>query len=1028
MFIVIHCMGLPFNGETIKSESLGGSETAAYYMAKELASQGHKVSLFTNSEKEGAWDGVKYIYSGNATEHTPLGDRFHFYAENTPHDVLIIQRHPTAFQYNWAAKIKLWWVHDLAQVRNREAVQSNLWNMDGILTVSEFHKQQYVEVYGLNPDIVFPIQNGIDLSLFESDIHDTNYKSIENAGNKEQIKLLYSSRPERGLEHLIAYNGIMERLAKIDEKYHLYVCAYENTTADTQQYYQYLTQRCEELPNVTILGSLTKQELADVMRQCDAMVYPTPGPQQLNFEEVSCITAMECMAAGLPFISSDKGALSETCKNSGSELLKLSEDGTVDVQKFVDAISNSSSIANQLVLQTTQLEAAKKYDWSVSADMLMGHINTCFSKNRSNSAKARHMLHTSDIYALDEFSEKHIGLSDFHDDEIFTEAYSELQECYKFAFENNWSEHYKNYYEYEKERGVNYGAETLDNNPRFEFVSNTIKHLPVGSTVIDYGCAHGHYTINLAKRFPDKTFVGIDITKSNVDKANEWVKKEELDNVRFINGSIPQDDETGIIKTVAESGAEISSIPLADCIIAAEVIEHIGNPAYYVDTLCNYLKDKDSLVVVTTPYGPWEAIGYEEHHPWRAHVHHFDRQDLHDLWGHFPEFNITIASSGKSKWGSVLGSYITTFKNPTYSYNDEELGKREVKCNTGLINYTRKFEEMVPRQTVSLCMIVKDAEDDIKKCLDSVAKVVDEIILAVDETTSDNTLDIIDLWSRGIKGNWPLVKVKRIKSPLEIGFDEARNLSIEDASGDWILWMDSDEIMVHSERIFKYLHNNSFDGYAIKQHHFSVEPLGLMKTDLPCRLFRNHKGIKFFGVVHEHPEKELNKSVGFVQLIPDLEIAHSGYTTEEIRRGRFERNIDLLVRDREKYPDRELGKFLWVRDLAQMCKYELEVNGGSITAEMVERADEGIKTWEELLEANNLRMLIDGLEFYSILSQVVGVEFEMAIALDTSKMNGGTNLNAVNPIVSKFAKEEHAKKLINALFNEKVKDYGSKYF
>ena len=139
MFIVINCLGLPFNGETIKGSSLGGSETAAYYMAKELAAQGHHVSVFTNSEQEGVWDGVKYVYAGHVAENTPLGDRFHIYAENTPHDVLIIQRHPAAFSRNYASKINLWWVHDLAQSRFKDQYLGHMWNIDGILTVGDFY-------------------------------------------------------------------------------------------------------------------------------------------------------------------------------------------------------------------------------------------------------------------------------------------------------------------------------------------------------------------------------------------------------------------------------------------------------------------------------------------------------------------------------------------------------------------------------------------------------------------------------------------------------------------------------------------------------------------------------------------------------------------------------------------------------------------------------------------------------------------------------------------------------------------------
>ena len=81
-----------------------------------------------------------------------------------------------------------------------------------------------------------------------------------------------------------------------------------------------------------------------------------------------------------------------------------------------------------------------------------------------------------------------------------------------------------------------------------------------------------------------------------------------------------------------------------------------------------------------------------------------------------------------------------------------------------------------------------------------------------------------------------------------------------------------------------------------------MQPLGVMKTDYPVRVFRNNAGIKFYGVVHEHPEQELNKGVGHVIGIQEVEIAHAGYTNEGVRRTRCGRHIDLLGNDRHKYP------------------------------------------------------------------------------------------------------------------------------
>ena len=65
-------------------------------------------------------------------------------------------------------------------------------------------------------------------------------------------------------------------------------------------------------------------------------------------------------------------------------------------------------------------------------------------------------------------------------------------------------------------------------------------------------------------------------------------------------------------------------------------------------------------------------------------------------------------------------------------------------------------------------------------------------------------------------------------SPLEIGFDAARNETLKKASGDWIMWIDADELLRYPERIGKYLCNSPFQGYSVKQNHFSSEPLQIL--------------------------------------------------------------------------------------------------------------------------------------------------------------------------------------------------------
>ena len=85
--------------------------------------------------------------------------------------------------------------------------------------------------------------------------------------------------------------------------------------------------------------------------------------------------------------------------------------------------------------------------------------------------------------------------------------------------------------------------------------------------------------------------------------------------------------------------------------------------------------------------------------------------------------------------------------------------------------------------TISLCMIVKNEERYIKMCLENALDLVDEIIV-VDTGSTDNTINIINQFED---------KVILVKYEWKNDFSDARNLSLEKATGDWILILDADE-------------------------------------------------------------------------------------------------------------------------------------------------------------------------------------------------------------------------------------------
>ena len=93
---------------------------------------------------------------------------------------------------------------------------------------------------------------------------------------------------------------------------------------------------------------------------------------------------------------------------------------------------------------------------------------------------------------------------------------------------------------------------------------------------------------------------------------------------------------------------------------------------------------------------------------------------------------------------------------------------------------------------ISLCMIVKDEQDVIERCLESVKDVVDEIII-VDTGSTDKTKQIVSKYTDKIY-DFEWVN----------DFAKARNYSFSKATKDYILWLDADDVILKEvDREFK---------------------------------------------------------------------------------------------------------------------------------------------------------------------------------------------------------------------------------
>jgi hypothetical protein len=136
------------------------------------------------------------------------------------------------------------------------------------------------------------------------------------------------------------------------------------------------------------------------------------------------------------------------------------------------------------------------------------------------------------------------------------------------------------------------------------------------------------------------------------------------------------------------------------------------------------------------------------------------------------------------------------------------------------------------------------------------------------------------------------------------------------------MWIDADERLIGAERLRRYLESEHFEAFAVRQHNHIFDR-GQTTVEIPFRVFRNGRGYRFFGAVHEHPERALNEPIEPWTVAEGVDILHYGYLTERGRtRKLLGRNLRLLNLDYERYPGRMLTDVLYLRDCVNLAWFD----------------------------------------------------------------------------------------------------------
>ncbi len=181
-------------------------------------------------------------------------------------------------------------------------------------------------------------------------------------------------------------------------------------------------------------------------------------------------------------------------------------------------------------------------------------------------------------------------------------------------------------------------------------------------------------------------------------------------------------------------------------------------------------------------------------------------------------------------------------------------------------------------------MIVKDEENYLQDCLESIKNIVDQIVI-VDTGSKDRTVEIAQKYGAEIYNfEWC------------DDFSAARNESIKYANTDWILWLDADERLIpESQKEIKKLlkKENNTVLYKIQINSAMKNSAGV-RLSSAHRLFNNNHGIYFTGKIHEQISESAAK-LGGEERESNLIIRHLGYDLSgEDQTKKNNRNLKLL--------------------------------------------------------------------------------------------------------------------------------------
>jgi glycosyltransferase involved in cell wall biosynthesis len=317
-------IGMPFSGGTLRSQSMGGTESSIVQLAEALAQRGHDVNVFNTIATPRHEFGVRWWPFGEA-------------AARARGEIGIAVANPKAFN-GLSFRARIFWLHNplkgWRQIR-RGNVGPLLKTRPVFVLLGKYHEAHVPRWLPSSGRTI--IHHGVHGDFFRE----------APPSAPPPPRAIFTSQPYRGLDWLLDLWGAVKRRVPA-AAFDIFAPKHHQAEANAKK---------AALDGVTFRGSVSRPEL--VRELAAARVQFIPGHR----DETYCLAAAEAIASGVPVVTLGTGSLSERVRDGKTGFIAHSRE---------EYITRASALLSDDALWTTMNQAclaeAQLTAWDVRAE------------------------------------------------------------------------------------------------------------------------------------------------------------------------------------------------------------------------------------------------------------------------------------------------------------------------------------------------------------------------------------------------------------------------------------------------------------------------------------------------------------------------------------------------------------------------------------------------------------------------------------------------------------------------------------